>query len=571
MLISRRRLQWSMIGLLGLLAVVLVRPARSYLDAFTAQWIVDSRLSVGKIQIHNRASVLELEDLRWSSASGARRIGFEAPRAWVAVDAEQLVVKQVRCPHIQVEDARLFVQSVDPRAAPELGNQLWQRNLARQVVSLDWEDVRRHVQSLLAARETHQTWSERIGRWVTRSQEILTHIQSLEEASDHSNPLRHEQQLVASLEKVQELSQEQSVLASQFDGIQKLLQSECAHLEQKFESEWAELEKSAMTDESEMSVAHDTLLDVARQYWLLIADYGEISTGMASAWPRYRSQPAYDRDILVSDRQRSLVDLEELTVQGVFQHGDRQTPFGLVADCAIWQDPVTEPTTPQQQSQSRWEYRFVDIDYLIHTHVQKPAESPRRIDIEAWLSLNPRTDVSPSDLPPLPGAPQPADMDDATEPTRIVELQGNLQDGQLTLRMSLSPTILEPMITDLDSLGEFDIPADEEPLRVSVAGAWQQPEFDVDQVPSWFQEVIETQLRSLRQTKHADLQRQAREEFSSQLSKLRALVSQSAEEGSLAASRQQEQTLAVSERLQAALDRIRGTAFARRPGATTNR
>jgi len=122
MLISKRRLQWGTILGLIMLAMLLIRPARSWVDQAFARNIIDGHLTVDAIKFHRSASVVQVDRVRWSRENDGRSFGFAADSAWLAIDVESLIDRKIRIPRARVENAELFLRDDSARANPSTSN-----------------------------------------------------------------------------------------------------------------------------------------------------------------------------------------------------------------------------------------------------------------------------------------------------------------------------------------------------------------------------------------------------------------------------------------------------------------
>ena len=65
MLISKRRLQWTAIGLLIVCVLLMLRPTRSWIERVWIAHALSPQLTVGELIVHSKKSVIEVKDLQW--------------------------------------------------------------------------------------------------------------------------------------------------------------------------------------------------------------------------------------------------------------------------------------------------------------------------------------------------------------------------------------------------------------------------------------------------------------------------------------------------------------------------
>lgn len=573
MLISKRRLQWGTILFLTLLAIVLFRPARAWLDQTLVTYLIDPDLSVGQVTYHSATSVLEARQLGWSKTNSERAFGFRADRAWIAVDAEPLLDRQISIPHAKIEQAELFLQ--DYRRPPHRQVSLWQQELAERLVQLDWRDIRQHFGSLLSAEDVLLTWGQRMDQWTAQSHEILSQAQTLQidVASLPNNPLRLEDDLKEKISRVNELSDKQQVLLDHFQTIQKRLQAECRLLKESFEEELGLFANSGTEEDDQQSaqrMAESIVLDMARQVWSSYAEYGEIADALAAASVSRSTLPTYDRNVYRDADEPAFLELNDLQAQGHFFHQSRQTPFSLQAGLMVPNRILAQPA-----SQGHWAYQFLASDAWITVSVDQDAIS--RAEIQLQVHPPAEEERSPSDLvaddqTTEEGSEEPPQV---VRALRLMDLNVETERECLAGEMRFLPrppsevaAESSSMIHDvLRRLKDTDLQ-----FQVTVSGSWTHPTFTFAQpLPAEVIEVIHTELTERRRMANADFEQRVRGQFDAQVAQLQSLVARAAGESQALVDEHQRQLVAAKESLQQNLDHISGAAFARRPGQPQTR
>ncbi|MEZ6135461.1 MAG: hypothetical protein R3C53_11185 [Pirellulaceae bacterium] len=537
MLISFRRFQWGLIALLALTAACLVRPVRSWLDQITARQL-HPNLTVGEAYLHGKHSVVEIRKFNWTSEDAGIEVALSADTAWFAVDAEPLLDRRVVLPRALIQDATLTMDAERPQVTVSVS--VWQQQLAQRVATLDWNQIKDHFSSLLAAEDLTQSWSERISRWVARSQEIADEAETLrKEVQDLDNPLRFEEVVRQKIARLQQLSNEQAVLCDQFGGIEKLLQSETEQLHEKLNAEQraiedrfeAECENPALTNE----IALDLLLSEARSVWQGLRCYAEVGDRLVrSAAPPRTIQNEFN----VRANHRPLVDLQDIDVEGLFMYDNRHVPFQLTTH---YHESLNSFYASQQGG--LWQLAFQPDLAKVAVTVCNRISQPNVNDLQLSVATS-QTSASFS-----------GEQSVEEYPVQVVlATDGNTLCGQLDLLPS-------------DLLRAFEV-ASQNSLQLSVGGTWNQPEFGTEQpLPPWLMALarrkIEAALTEARMVAASELKTQ----FAERLAKLDRVATSTVQAGLQSATAHREQTLGTLAQFQRQLEETAGVEFARRPGA----
>ncbi|MEO8270712.1 MAG: hypothetical protein ABI557_13395, partial [Aureliella sp.] len=205
MLISKRRLRWTAIGLLIVCVSLMLRPTRSWFERAWIALALNPRISVGELVVHSHKSIIEARDLTWrvdssiaadatSEALSRRTFGVNARRCWFAIDRDSLPSGKLHVPKVILQDADLYLSRGSLSADNSLKD--WRQQMARQIVDFDWGAVQRQLSCLPATEELRTTWHGLVESWIDRSHEILFEAaQLVHQVEAMDNPLRFEESI----------------------------------------------------------------------------------------------------------------------------------------------------------------------------------------------------------------------------------------------------------------------------------------------------------------------------------------------------------------------------------------
>lgn len=595
MLISKRRLQCGILLLLSGLAILLVRPMRSWVDQAGTKLLVDPRLEVSQIHVHGNSSVIEALDPQWRQDVQDQSLEVEASRAWIAIDPVSLVDRRIVIPHVRIEGARLRL--ANPTAAPVSHSSVhvWQQTLARRVIQLDWSEISKRVQSLLAATDTYQTWNDRIGHWVARSQEIVGEVRSMDKqraldglrssasartsetthpidaiVRQETNPLRYEQQLRSNLAHVTRLSDEQNVLNSQFHNVQKLLKAECACLQDRFELELNTLVRpdevtgDLGTDQPDFADAF--FIEMADQIWRDYAEYGQVAAAVSECVFQYSPRPSFGRNVPLETHRPTTEPfaLSDLLAQGVFAHQrSGSIPFTLLAEWAL------PATSDDSTTVGCFEFQFSQSKELIAVQIDRSDNRTNNRSIEMLVTEQTSKPVSASDrqIPDDTTASRFAWDQTGEAP---IEFTGFSCGAQLDIALRVDSEAAQNYCKHTaPALARVFDTVDS--LQFVVTGSWDSPTIEISHLPAGLSEALATAMQEEVRRVNSNIELQVRNRFEAKIADLQTLVAKSADERRKIAQQHQNELLATQRSLQSQLEQIDGTAFARRPGQAKNR
>lgn len=561
MLMSKRRIQAGAVLSLALLTACLVRPFRTWIEQALLTRVVSDDLQVEEIEIHANSSVVELRGLKWQHFANGRKYGLDAQKTWLAFDAEKLVDRQFDVGRIEVENANLYVDDFSPKAvrAPST----WQQQLAMQVVQLRWDEVKDHFTSLLAADGIHTTWAGRIQQWVKQSESLIGKLNAMEDSEVLTdNPLRVEDQLNQRIRTVENLRNQQSKLAGQFDTLQKLLDAECKRLRDSFESELTNLNQSqthATEQRNSGTIAVEISVELAESSWTLFSVLAEISDVVARDLSIARLPPDYDRNITIDSLPIRNPQLGQLTASGSFRCGTSKSPYAMRKDFS---------------NNGDWEFVYELPEAQVVTRVTERDGSNDEVSIDLVAVRKLGQPLSPSD--------RGVDLDSFTD---LLAVETHLAIASLKLTSTAAgisgkmlvplpnSTDMSPAWTTLRENAEELVGETETVLEIDIAGSWKAPQISLagNKTPDWLVKSIQNELDYDRRQSSTTVAAQAREKLEAQIDRIQSLVLTASNRGKQIIESHGTTLADAAISLEKALEELNGTSFARRPGATTTR
>lgn len=561
MLISKRRIQAAAVLLLVILTAALVRPVRTWIDQALVASVASEKLQIEELELHANSSVVELRGLRWQHLANGRKYGLHAKKTWLAFDGLKLVDRQFHIGRIELEEADLYVKDFSQKfvRAPST----WQQQLAMQVVQLRWDEVKDHFSSLLAADGIHTTWAERIQQWVQQSESLVQQLSSIQAGEElNDNPLRVEDQLKQRIRTVEELQIQQAKLAGQFDTLQKLLEAECKRLRDTFESEIGSLEHAQTHADEERdsgSIAIEISVDLAESSWTLFSVMAEVGDMLARDLAITKQTPDYDRNITDNLPATENPHIEQIYASGSFRCGDSVSPYAFHRDIATTGD---------------WEFVFELPQAQVATRVKRNDELSDEVQIDLVSVRKTNGALSPSDrgidlavFDELIGCEAHrtiAKLHLVSTPTGIRgEMQVPLPNGDQ----------MSPAWTTLRKNAEELVGEQEAVLQIDIAGSWRAPEISLrgNTTPDWLVQSIQNEFDYGRRQSSTGVAADARQKLEAQIERIQSLVMTASSRGKQEIESHSQTLANAASSLQAALDDLNGTSFARRPGAAATR
>ena len=593
MLLSKRRLQWTAIGLLIVCALLMLRPARTWIEQVWIARALSPQLTIGELIVHSKKSIVEVRDLKWQGsgldfvsktgggASGyigvgktdggaSGHFGINARRCWLAVDRNSLASGKLRVPKIVFQNADLYLAGDLPHADDRLAD--WRQHLAIQLVDFHWESLQRQFKSLPAAEKLRSSWRESIDDWGKRSRQILVEATRLEhqvEAMD--NPLRFEESINAKLAQFQQLADEQRSLVSHLEQLEGSLVTESERLNQLHQQDL--LSFAGLSSEAKLKHAIDTnhadfeqemAVVIGEAVWNRLAPFGEIVDKFSHAAASIQTA---DYDVTV----RSLeFGSEQLRRSEIKATGDFQA--GLVK--SHYQTRGTWRIAQQTPAETFREFNFLTVFHGNTIHSDVIQGDSNQIDVSSQYdsrqSAGTHLQIVMVDRPqrganPSSSSPPPAGT---AEQTRSTESKLISDAGRLTGSLIVAPSTLKMLPWKLPPVVVECLGAEASgALRFELCGDWDHPQLTlISAAPAWLRQAVERLASQQAQVAIAKSKLQLETEFSMQLVQLRRLVDVAVREAKQSAKADERKLLVSQARLHEQLDMASGAAFASRPG-----
>ncbi|RMF40831.1 MAG: hypothetical protein D6753_10855, partial [Planctomycetota bacterium] len=226
---------------------------------------------------------------------------------------------------------------------------------------------------------------------------------------------------------------------------------------------------------------------------------------------------------------------------------------------------------PGGDAETRWVVPVVQTDWtlqfgtesdrlVVRSHRTLPAPDVQ-VTIEGHVQ-EPRQEISPSDTVFGQSA-------DRVEPkrSRQVLLGGTGSATELDLWVSIHQTDVEGVLGPMTAV---DPASDEsgvgQPVRVKVAGTWENPEFICESaIPPWLIQAVADRVRQLSARRLASEKARLRDEFRAQMEHPARLIQTVAQQGQQVLLDHHRQLAALGESLRIHRDALSETEFARRP------
>jgi hypothetical protein len=550
-----RRFQLATLLLLCVCLAAFFGPTKFWIGQLILSRGLHPNLSADALQIHWGKSVVEARELRWEAVEQDRKFGLAARQAWFAVDPVGVVDRRLSLPKVILQDARLYVDDCNPRSESEVN--IWQQHLDAKLAQLQWQQLQQRFESIAATQALTQVWNSRTERWVNRSRTVLDQAEVLgAEDQTHDNPLREEELLRTKLASIDEMVEEQELLLTQFENVQNVLEAETnrlARLRQQDQQQISmisldgELLPNTLQQQSRLSV--ELAEDFARRAWRRFASYAEVADRLAQVTfsaPR----PAYDLNVRANSRDNTLLNLSDVAVEGQFESNGRHAPFSATGNWMRTQD-----------QQTLTECLSLDWHFLY-----QPPDASARVDLEHAASeessaVHIRLAVQPTEY-----AETQRDERVAVDADRPPELEAELTSlhGELQGTLKLRIGSLQLLARDTPA-GAFDwTEQSNEPIAIQVLGSWTAPAFTLaGNAPKWLLLNVRRQTEKVLDDATSKARARLDEEFNGELEQLRQTVQEVVRKGRTQTETDQQQLVAIRDRLQNQLDRLTGDAVAR--------
>ena len=313
---------------------LLVRPVRTWIDRAAVDIATGGSASVDQLKLHFGESVIEAQRFETHRSVEGRRFGLVADKAWVALDPVDLVDRIYTSPAVLVEGAEVYLEDSQPaKLSPNKIS--WEARLAEKLAGVSWEELCRHLQSVLTVDDLAGRLQSRITQLIDRSEDIIRQSREItNEKQERDNPLRYEDDVRRRLAKVDQLRSRQIELLEQFETTYRLLSAETKQLEEKYAAESerirAEALAAAAVKADMQGLADDVLKTAGVEAWKMYSPMAEIVYRLSEVAPAdtaSKHQRPWNRSFRRPGL--TLVSLPNIRAAGNFRLGRTVTPFHL--------------------------------------------------------------------------------------------------------------------------------------------------------------------------------------------------------------------------------------------------
>ncbi len=552
MLLSKRRLKWGVICFSIMCLLIFVRPPRTWLDQALVRRL-DPDLRVARIQYLTGPSVVQLRDLAWHKNAASEEFGFLSQNAWLAIDRAAMKRGQLLVPRAELENATLYLES--DRAPTSNEDNPWLAELASHIGKIDWREIHRTHFEKLAPAQTQLEVRRKIDSMIRESAAIEHTVQQLaSEFRFSDNPLRHEQELVEKLAKLEQLILEHQGLSEQLNRVQTNVASTGENLQSQLEAVSQSvvrrtLQHSGITN-SQQRVASSMIQQYAFQQWQELADYGRVSGLVATRMPIAPITP----DSGGASSTPSL-RVNALSAKGTFAHQRIHTPFTMTA-------ALSNDRLGQSNLRSEWSYFLPERGKTVGITVTRESVRPS-VEFELHFFEASRETPSPSDrvsnaaatdspqrgkvLPQLSGTSNGASLNGNlslllrnTQATTNTDGQVHAdnplsQTPPLGHQRSEDPTALGT--SEVESILSAAISAAASPdtmIELKISGSWLAPQFEIDAaLPTELTDAVGREFYNHVAEANRQAQDTIQAEFSQEVSNLNNLVAIAIDNGNL--------------------------------------
>ncbi len=551
MLISKRRLKWSVLACLFASVLMLFQPTRSWLQRVLVTGLLGAEWSVAELILHSEHSIVEARNLSWQRKTGSRQFVFESKRSWFAIDGVGLVDRRFLLPKVVLQDARLELVELNTQTS-KLPTPAWKQQLASLVSRVEWESVRKNLDSLTLTSEINLNWNQRIERWVNRSREIVEEANRLEsQVVALNNPLRFEEVIRLKLAKLEELAVEQKLVAQQFESVDLQLEQETQKVVASLARDQVRLAELARTGDLEAQqrqICEQLAVAIAAELWNQLGPYAEVVNCVMES-TAHESQPRYNTNTRFMRREMELLNVSEMKMRGHFESRVGRIPYSALGH---WKKTVDSSSNIHQLL--RWEFQFNSLEPIKVTAMQDTGSAEQ---IQIVLNFNHEHKPGMNSL----------SSGSSDSPTRLT-LDSTRSELAGTLEIYADcASLLGDATADLLLAKETDS-SSEECIRVGLSGDWEAPKFfALGELPVQLRASLKTEIDQQITRCTSAASTKLKFEVEGQLNRMRTSVAALRTAGQVQAAQFTTQLLATQSRLQQRFDSQIGTEFARRPGA----
>ena len=560
---TRRRFQWSCIALLCLATAVLVRPVRKWVDQWAVRHAVHSDMSVQALRIHPRESIVSIIGAEFTNQTSNRTLQVRADEVWLAVDGEQLLDRRFHFPAIVLRGAEFTLG--EPQQQRVQAMEIWQEKLANKLVKLDWDALKDEFHSLVASDDIAKTWTERVGRWIVRSREIVLEADDLKSLSEEeANPLRLGDELTERMTQLNRLLTEQEAISNQFVSVEKLLFAESNRLLEMFDREDALISRIADTQLEDQELCQELALELLRstavQEWNKHAGYLELGDRVARA-ALLNQLGSQELELRRASESLPLTDITKLMASGKCILDDQQSDLSLLARIACWQS-----SDFRRKYSANWRFQFqpdsATDSQVIHLTIASQQNAPKVHELRLARVAMPANKPTPTiDQPEL-------DLEDTiVDPTATIISDDDKICGTLILRGA--DIVASAQHVGVESAPELI----DQQYQIEVTGTWGQPEFRCEpkSMTASLVEYVKSAVKAQIAESQRDLRYQLLDRFEGRIAALQQVIDQVVAGGSKQVQLDAQELISAREFLLQKEQQLNSGIFAGRPANSIQR
>ena len=530
MLISKRRLQWSAIGLLVLCLLALITPIRAGMQSWLFGRILSQQLSFSDLRLHSRQPVVEAVDVRWAGPSATPDFEVRSRRAWLTYDQAALRQGIVRLPKVVLERADVMPTYREhcPAEAEAVDANLRYRQVAARLAGTHDPSS---SPSLMAIRSLQSQWANHLQQWTTRSRQIAAQAAAWSQQSvGMDNSLRFGDVIEQQLQQLSNLQEEQGLLATRIQDLcgqcpAQWRQLEALHQQdqQRLRDEVAPLNAQTAADPQVQELCNELALAKADAHWRQVADYARLLHQLAHAATSQHRLP-FDVDVRHPQRDNLLAEIGLWTASGRF--------FG------------NSPPVPYRAA-GRWSCR-----------------SPARADACSTFDCRAEFELGHSQLR-IRGSrlmlPLPV--------TKLVMLHRPAADSPGDASRIVLTIDGQQIVGQLSLISHEQTPSDSSTdLNFAILGSWATPQLTPHgHPPEWLATQVAVALEQQLKDVAAERQQQLAEAFQSELTEVQESLQEALQLARALTAEHGRQLAGLRSHLETQVATMRGTEFATRP------
>jgi hypothetical protein len=365
------------------------------------------------------------------------------------------------------------------------------------------------------------------------------------------------------MEQLNSLTREQRLLADQFDAVENLLSAESNRMKELLSSDLARLDQLACDQQGGQSgagtssrISDDLASELAKIVWNRYAPFAEITDRMAHGCLPSRGHFQANEASPYSDRY-PWIDCELIKGTGEFEHRLSSTPFSFLGNWTLQADPTRQP-----KAEIEFDCWFYPSDVSVVVHLDREGRLTESNQVVLTARKRP-AHQSPAKLQAVVPSETPVSSAEVPDVELSIISQGDQIDGVLEISSQALYLINNHSNSNIRThiVHEDVIP---EAVRFQISGTWISPLIELDEaVPAWYLHAVQTALQRELEQSCQNTSTQLQLKFDAHIKHLQSEVATAVAEGKRHAQQQGQRLIAASEKLDAHLQGLASTEFAR--------